>query len=140
MKNIAIQLLILLFTVSGFACRCKEKSWRKAAQEADLIVSGKVISENPMIDSPGHASVKYVILVSDVIKGKIKTDTIKITTGIGGGDCGYNFKVGKNYIIYSYYNKYVAGEIYTDDCTRTSEFDEIELKKIKRFARRKGYS
>jgi hypothetical protein len=31
---------------------------------------------------------------------KFTADTIQIVTGFGGGDCGYEFEIGKDYIIY----------------------------------------
>ncbi|MBL0067624.1 MAG: hypothetical protein IPP39_03715 [Chitinophagaceae bacterium] len=33
--------------------------------------------------------------------GKITSDTVQIVTGYGGGDCGYEFEIGKDYIVFA---------------------------------------
>jgi hypothetical protein len=42
---------------------------------------------------------------------------IEIVTGMGGGDCGYAFQPGADYIIYAYKNS--AGRLETGICSRT---------------------
>lgn len=41
---------------------------------------------------------------------------VTIETGLGGGDCGYDFKEGERYLVYAYENK---GRIITTICSRT---------------------
>ncbi len=42
---------------------------------------------------------------------------IEIATGFGGGDCGYPFQVGMDYIVYAYKN--AQGRLETGICSRT---------------------
>ncbi|MEL1255346.1 hypothetical protein AAEO57_16265 [Flavobacterium sp. DGU38] len=121
---------------------------KKAINHVDVLFTGKIISREIYTDSnfPNMILKKviYTVLVTEKLKGDIKTDTIKIYTGLGNGDCGVEFEIGKSYIIYSNYEEElfktkVPKFLSTDICTRTSEFKDIEFKKIKRYARRKGY-
>lgn len=60
-------------------------------------------------------------------------DTVSITTGRGGGDCGYEFEVGKRYLVYANGDK---NNLRTNICTRTSAFESNKdvafLNKIKK--------
>jgi hypothetical protein len=47
---------------------------------------------------------------------------IEILTGYGGGDCGYQFEVGIEYVIYAYKNS--AGRLETGICMRTRPLAE----------------
>lgn len=58
-------------------------------------------------------------------KHKLKTDTIYIQTGAGGGDCGYKFKIGREYVVYGsavkeHPKRDVQVLIETNICTRTT--------------------
>jgi hypothetical protein len=44
---------------------------------------------------------------------------VEILTGSGGGDCGYNFKVGERYLVYAY--RY-QNQLITTICSRTKPF------------------
>jgi hypothetical protein len=47
---------------------------------------------------------------------------VEIITGKGGGDCGYNFEVGKTYLVYAYQQK--DGKLGTGICTRTRPIEK----------------
>jgi hypothetical protein len=47
--------------------------------------------------------------------------TIKILTGWGGGDCGYQFERGQRYLVYAYVDR--DGVLGTSICTRTRELE-----------------
>jgi carboxypeptidase family protein len=46
-------------------------------------------------------------------------DTEQIWTGYGNGDCGYDFQVGKSYLVYAYQDS-ETGRMTTGICTRTA--------------------
>lgn len=49
----------------------------------------------------------------------VNTTTIQVRTGNGGGDCGYGFSVGSDYLVYA---GHIRGEgLGTSICTRTTE-------------------
>ncbi|MFL6230086.1 MAG: carboxypeptidase regulatory-like domain-containing protein [Pyrinomonadaceae bacterium] len=47
--------------------------------------------------------------------------TVEVTTGAGGGDCGYNFRVGARYIVYAYAGE--GGKLSTGICTATKPLE-----------------
>lgn len=54
-------------------------------------------------------------------KGVEKT-FVKVNTGRGGGDCGYSFEVGKEYLVYASYAYGVPGSYWvTGICSRNAE-------------------
>lgn len=76
--------------------------------------------------------------VNKVFKGKLKSKKVMtIITGLGNGDCGFIFSKGKNYLIFatkdSTHSKYIKGYDYTDACTRTSEYNNVENDKIENY-------
>jgi len=46
---------------------------------------------------------------------------VRVSTGLGGGDCGFDFEVGKRYLVYAF--KDAAGELSTNTCTRTTRLE-----------------
>ena len=44
---------------------------------------------------------------------------IEVSTGMGGGDCGYSFKIGERYLVYAYQGE---SRLTTGICTRTRPF------------------
>lgn len=45
--------------------------------------------------------IDYMVVVEEKFKRSWKKDTITVRTGFGGGDCGYRFKIGAQYLIYA---------------------------------------
>jgi Carboxypeptidase regulatory-like domain len=73
--------------------------------------------------------------VGDVLTGvDTSQKEIEILTGFGGGDCGYQFQVGIEYVIYAYKNS--AGRLETGICSRTRPLAEAadDVKYIREMA------
>ncbi|HEU0251536.1 MAG TPA: carboxypeptidase regulatory-like domain-containing protein, partial [Pyrinomonadaceae bacterium] len=47
---------------------------------------------------------------------------IEVSTGRGGGDCGYNFQVGQRYLVYAYLNR--NNRLTTGICSRTTRYSQ----------------
>ena len=47
---------------------------------------------------------------------------IEVSTGFGGGDCGYSFELGQRYLVYAY--RYESGQLGTSICTSTKPFSK----------------
>ena len=112
----------------------------KPAINSVLIVIGKIIAKEEVHDYRSHSSkfkhtiLVYTVDVVETFKGKVKRNKIKIYTGHGHGDCGYNFQIGKEYIIYAecdyninynnipkHYKKRLRKKIFrTNICRRTT--------------------
>lgn len=151
MKQVLLIISFLFFTGFSFACSCIGKSkMKREINHVNVLFTGKIISREIYNDTtyPNLPLSKaiYKVLVIEKLKGEIKTDTLTIYTGLGHGDCGIQFQIGKSYIIYSNYEDEhfnsgtkVSKFLSTDICTRTIEFENKEFKRIKKYARRKGF-
>jgi hypothetical protein len=47
---------------------------------------------------------------------------MQLTTGLGGRDCGFDFEVGNQYLVYAFKDE--AGELSTGSCTGTARLEE----------------
>ncbi|MET0945161.1 MAG: hypothetical protein ABWY22_07120 [Flavobacterium sp.] len=153
MKKLLVIVFFIFSTNFSFACSCIGKSkMKKEIENTNVVFTGKIVSrkvyeeKNEYNENLNFAKVEYKVLIIERLKGEIKTDTLTIFTGLGNGDCGIKFQIGKSYIIYSNYEdehfnngKKVQKYLSTNICTRTIEFENTEYKKIKKYARRKGY-
>jgi hypothetical protein len=51
-----------------------------------------------------------------------QTKNIRIKTGVGGGDCGFDFEVGKQYLVYAFADE--SGDLFTGICSETALLEE----------------
>jgi hypothetical protein len=70
---------------------------------------GKLIAAFPM------RAVRFA--VDESFRGTVEK-SLEVETGMGGGDCGFQFESGQNYLVYAYRNK-ETGKLGTGICTRT---------------------
>ena len=66
-----------------------------------------------------HVIVKF--RVESSWKGKLLTE-LRLTTGLGNGDCGYPFEVGQKYLVYAYGSD--VNRLGTNICQRTVDLIE----------------
>jgi hypothetical protein len=169
--SIILGLLFFGLTIKTlFACSCLgESNVQSGLASSAIVVSGQIISTSlewlpdsttiKMMAAPGkHVEEvdkrmygtylkKVLVKVETIFKGNTTNDTLIIYTGLGHGDCGYNFETGQKYIIYgareSYFSSFFddlnfptgPNIFWTDICTRTKELDMteiIELEKIRK--------
>jgi hypothetical protein len=171
---LTVVILIHLAT-SAFACTCIGKDKQTTESElrfVDIAVKGKIITVTNFDyydttafsvaglkfdpKQSGYLIRKYkvfTLVVDTKFKAtKITSDTVQIVTGYGGGDCGYEFEIGKDYIIYGEIWKEktvsvrhrkrkdkkrvietaIANKFYTDICRLTQDSNEKELTNLKR--------
>ena len=99
--RLIILLQLVLLPKLLLPCGCiGQESIKDAIKRADVVLVGKMIKEQTFIyDSISSTSKLYknkvYFLAEYSYKGKIKSDTIEVITGIGGGDCGFDFIKGK---------------------------------------------
>lgn len=165
-------LVIGLLSENVFACSCVGKSTVKGAyKSSDIIMSGEVVSltDEFLPDSAkikemialgistdnqnkwlyGYSVKKVLIKVDNILKGQLISDTLTIITGLGGGDCGFEFKLGQKYIIYGFNKNYfnvnfknqdvINGQnvYWTNICTRTQEYNRNEFEKLVKLRNKK---
>jgi len=149
-------LCILLLRNEVSACSCTgERAIKEEIENQDAVFVGFVkeaeqiriydtLSPNHIID---RVEMKYTMVIESVYKGSQMSDTVFIFTGIGGGDCGYNFKIGQKYIVYGRYLKTAdrhnrrmfidkKSAFYTTICSRTRKYQSEEIKEIKRYLKK----
>jgi hypothetical protein len=88
-----------------FVGMAKDITWIETEEKLE----GKIIK---------RLSPAFTFLVNQGFRGVVE-EQIWIHTGMGGGDCGYVFKLGEQYLVYSYRNKSDQKKLMTSICTRT---------------------
>ena len=114
----------LLFPMRAEACSCVggipacQSVW-----SADAVFSGEVLSIDPVPNALGEqflADRRVRFRVIEAWRGGI-AGTVDLTTGSGGGDCGYTFVRGQTYLVYA--NAH-GGRLRTGICDRTRPLSE----------------
>jgi len=138
--------LFALFTALNatdiFACSCSlpienksiDEQVKEAYKNSTAVFSGEVLE---VIKNPDAYFVEVKFKVVKSWKNEFK-DSVLVRTGQGGGDCGYEFEIGKKYLIYTNGDE---NNLRTNICTRTSSFESSEdvdsLNKIKKIKKPK---
>ncbi len=140
MKQLLLFITIPLFFSPVYCCTCiGESTFKEEFKRSDVVLIGRVIDEktieitDSLLPRLKILKVEYTIHATKIYKGKIGDTLVKVVTGGGGGDCGFLFTVGNEYIIYcSYQDKYyaqgnrVSTFLYTDYCRRTRLANDAE--------------
>jgi len=158
MKNYII-LSLLFLPIYLTACSCiGESSVATAYEYADFVALGKVLKSETFLATADEIRPyregetfdffeanlinKVTIKIVKKYKGKSKQKLVTIYTGLGGGDCGYPFKIGSRYIIYGDKESIYGGMdnetlypkeqpyYWTSICHRTTPHDGEEQAKI----------
>jgi Carboxypeptidase regulatory-like domain len=126
-RAIVAAAVVLLAPLAGkaLACSCMLSGPPcQAAWSADVVFSGTVRAIERIEGSPGDPAFHPVRVTFDVDRGYINVPSgvVEITTGSGGGDCGYRFVTGKRYLVYAW--KRPPSELTTGICSRTRPIEE----------------
>lgn len=112
---------LLLSTATAVACSCMGNSAPcQSFWQANAVFSGQVISINIESEGDRYGGQRRVVrlLVKEVFRG-VSIPEVDVTTGLGGGDCGFGFQIGKDYLVYAY-ERETDHKLETGICTRTS--------------------
>jgi hypothetical protein len=127
--------LIALTAGDVFACTCFlqedisiEKQVKDAYQKSSSVFVGEVVE---VLKKPDAFFVTVRFNVEKSWNKKFQKE-ITISTGTGGGDCGYEFAVGKKYLVYAYGDNKLSTNICTRTASFTSNKDIAVLNKIKK--------
>lgn len=94
-------LLIGSFPSITNACSCAElPSVEEEFERSQAVFSGKVVDVREKQSLKGYITKSVLFEVTNIWKG-VKQSQIIITTGQGGGDCGFDFKEGQEYLVYA---------------------------------------
>ena len=118
--------LIGSFPVVTSACSCAELPTAESELErSQAVFSGKVIDIKER-KANGYLTKSVLFEVTNTWKGVEKSQVI-ITTGLGGGDCGYRFIEGQEYLVYANESDmYGAKSLVTIMCDRTNNLSRLQ--------------
>ncbi len=136
-------LSLALFTDSAFACTClppppEIKSARALAEwranQVSTIFEGTaqdIELKSPLFQaSVGSLVSANVDEITPVLRVNFSVSrwyrgaqqsSVQVETGLGGGDCGFGFQIGKKYLVYAH--KDDADRLSTGICTATASFE-----------------
>jgi hypothetical protein len=106
----ALGIAVLFWLYGGvrtYACSCvPPRSPSEEFTKSDAVFSGKVVriyeTTRKELEIGERVSQRAVVFsVNRTWKGVDETHVV-VYTGFGGGDCGYPFEVGKEYLVYAY--------------------------------------
>jgi hypothetical protein len=120
-------LLLVPFADQALACECVRSGPPcQAAWTADVVFSGTVRAIERIGGSPGEPAFGPVRVTFDIDRGYINAPSgfVEVTTGSGGGDCGYRFAIGKRYMVYA--SKRPPSGLTTSTCSRTRPIEEAD--------------
>lgn len=120
--------LLHCFNSEASACTCGggngapcEEFWR-----VDAVFTGRVTGSSQITVGEGEfKSTQRVVrlTVEQRFRGDVENVETEVITGWGGGDCGYEFKMGGRYIVYAYRDE-KDHKLYTSICSRTRTLAE----------------
>lgn len=121
--------LIFISSAEVLACSCAfgggapcEEFWR-----ADAVFAGTVVGGSRITVKEGefkHEMRLVRLTVDQPIRGMQATE-VDVLTGLGGGDCGYGFKIGQRYLVYAYRDE-KDRRLSTSICSRTRLLSEAD--------------
>lgn len=116
--------LIIISTPSiSYACSCTEPvSVEEEFERSEAVFTGKVMNVREDKRFDGMVTKSVLFEVSETWKGVSQSQVI-ITTGLGGGNCGFKFIEGVEYLVYAEQSSMYSEEeqLVTTICDRTNE-------------------
>ena len=124
----SIVFLLFVSAYDALACSCASSGppcqafWQTDAVFSATVISKSVITVDTGIESfPKEQQIAVKLLVEDTFRGSLGGNDVEMLTGMGGGDCGYNFEKGKKYLVYA--SEY-RGRLRAGICSRTRLLSE----------------
>lgn len=145
MKTLGILIRRILFGLTLFvlghgtmswACSCTRQPTCGVHRYLDTDFVGEVLSRSvvPVDDKLAFDRVLFQVRVIESFRGTERVgEVVGIRTGFGGGDCGYNFKIGAKYLIDASRD---GDRFITGICSLTAPIQdsEVELRSLRRLA------
>ena len=121
----ALVLSAVLISRPADACTCGGGGQAcQAFFDVSAVFAGTVVSISNRDDSTVFSRRRVHLLVTEAFRG-VTSQEIDVDTGNGGGDCGYDFKIGESYVVYGH-RQSDAQPLTTSICTRTRPLRDAE--------------
>ncbi|HKO98911.1 MAG TPA: carboxypeptidase regulatory-like domain-containing protein [Pyrinomonadaceae bacterium] len=130
MKTIRARPAILVALAIGFlfsfssptqACDCFsagpvcQEYWQTSAVFVGTVIDSKIVRQKREDFEDEQRLVR--LSVDEGFRG-VEGPQVEVRTGTGGGDCGYNFRLAQQYLVYASEHE---GKLFTGICSRTRE-------------------
>jgi hypothetical protein len=118
---LAILAVFAFHSASTFACDCMVAPPScQAYWEASAVFVGTVINSQTVTvkESPYVERMRAVRISLDESFRGVEGAEVEVLTGLGGGDCGFGFRDGQQYLVYAYRSEQDQ-KLHTSICTRT---------------------
>jgi hypothetical protein len=136
-------ILLACFSDSARACSCTssyagtppcQAYWGAGAVFTGLVTNISTIPINPGDGSSGYQQRLVRFNLEESFLG-VKGQTVEVITGMGGGDCGYDFKEGERYFVYAHRDP-KDNTLHVGICGRTRSLAEatVDLEYARRIA------
>lgn len=112
---LTVGLLALYPVKEALACRCSGiPNIKEGVERSEIVISGKVLSEEYWSKDKGSEvlsddfnphGISFTIIqlqVENIYKSFMHFDTITIITPTHESACGFNFEIGRRYIVYAW--------------------------------------
>lgn len=115
---ITVFAFVALSAGSALACSCLERAPCQAYGEASAVFIGTVIDSRIITTKQDkyERSRRAVRLSVDTPFRGVRDSEVEVTTGMGGGDCGFGFVPKEQYLVYASEHE---GKLSTGICSRT---------------------
>ncbi|HKO60998.1 MAG TPA: carboxypeptidase regulatory-like domain-containing protein [Pyrinomonadaceae bacterium] len=119
--------LIFVFADESNACSCAgsplpcESYWQASAVFLGTVTHSKNV--NSKREEYDFYSRVFHFTIDKGFRG-VKGTEVEVSTGSGGGDCGYGFEIGRQYLVYAY--KDDNNRLVTGICSRTRPASQAE--------------
>lgn len=119
--------MMTLFPSYGAACSCAQPPGvKEELSQSKAVFSGKAIKVEEKKSAAGFTTKSVLFEVKEAWKG-VSQSPIEVTTGAGGGDCGYEFKKGQSYLVYANdSDMYGSKKLTVIICSRTAEISAAQ--------------
>ncbi|WP_239696788.1 hypothetical protein [Paenibacillus oryzisoli] len=118
--------ITIFHAANAYACSCAMPQTVEAQfNRSEAVFAGRVLDVNEQRNVNGSMTKAARFEVSRIWKGASQSQFI-IHTGSGGGDCGFNFEKGKEYLVYAGRSSMYGDKelLVTIICDRTAALDQ----------------
>lgn len=101
--KLIVAAFILLLITDANACSCRRIDIESHVKQADVIYLG-VLQSSALVEPESRKTRPYIegiFKVKETLKGQVAT-TDRVTTGLGGGDCGIAMTTNRSYLIFKH--------------------------------------
>lgn len=120
--------LTIFLPSTAYACSCaRPQSVEAQLSQSEAAFAGRVLEVKEQRSLNGRLTKAALFEVSRIWKGGSESQII-IHTGSGGGDCGFNFEEGKEYLVYAHPSTMYGDKelLVTIICDRTVGLDRAK--------------